>query len=90
MKSSMKIELDNEQYRDVRVDFAPGDDFKKEVYTVRLSFDKEYGMISESDWTRVASEGGPVTELSKNPPQEVMDAYETLRADAEALAEKQK
>lgn len=89
MKSSMKVEQDSEQYRDVRLDFAPADDFKKEVYTIRLSFDKEFGMISESDWTHVASEGAAVTELSKNPPQEIMSAYDALKADAEALAEKE-
>lgn len=87
MKSSMKVEQDSEQYRDVRVDFAPGDDFEKEVYTIRLSFDKEFGMISESDWAHVASEGAAITELAKNPPQQVMDAYDALKDDAEALAE---
>ncbi len=87
MKSTMHVEQDGEQYRDVRLDFAPGDDFSKEVYTVRLSFDKEFEMLSESDWTFVPSEGKPVTELSKAPPQNVLDAYEALRPQAELLAE---
>lgn len=90
MKSRMRVEQDGEQYRDVRIDIAPGDDFKKEVFTIRISFDKEFGMISESDWTHVASEGAAVTELAKNPSQEIMNAYEALKADAEALAEKGK
>lgn len=90
MKSRMKVDQDGEQYRDVRVDFAPADDFKKEVYTIRVSFDKEFGMISESDWTHVASEGAAITELAKDPPPEVVHAYEALKDDAEALAEKEK
>lgn len=89
MKTSMKIEQDGEQYRDVRIDFAPNDDFKKEVYTIRISFDKEFGMISESDWTFVPSEGAAITELSKAPPQHVLEAYAGLQEQAEALAEQE-
>lgn len=87
MKSTMRIEQDDQQYRDVRIDFAPDDDFKKMVYTIRLSFDKEFGMISESDWTQVANEGAAVTELDNDPPVEVLRAFDALRAQAEALAE---
>ena len=87
MKSMMKVEQDDEQYRDVRIDFAPADDFKKEVYTIRLSYDKEFGMISESDWTHVAVEGAAVTELDKEPPPEVMQAFAALQEEAERLAE---
>ncbi|RJG04125.1 hypothetical protein D3878_23130 [Noviherbaspirillum sedimenti] len=83
----MIVEQDGEQYRDVRVDFAPNDDFKKEVYTIRLSLDKEFGMISESDWTYVASEGAAITELSKGPPPDVLNAYDTLKPQAETLVE---
>jgi len=89
MKSTMSVEQDDEQYRDVRVDFAPDDDFKKGVYTVRLSLDKEFGMISESDWTYVASEGAAVTELDNDPPADVLRAYEALKAKAEALVEQE-
>lgn len=88
MKSTMTVEQDGEQYRDVRIDFAPTDDFKKAVYTIRLSLDKEFGMISESDWTHVASEGAAITELMKGPPQDVLDAYAAIRDQAEALVEK--
>lgn len=87
MKNTMSVEQEDEQYRDVRVDFAPSDDFKKEVYTIRLSLDKEFGMISESDWTYVASEGAAVTELDNDPPADVLGAYEALRPQAEALVE---
>ncbi len=89
MKSTMSIEQDDEQYRDVRIDFAPEDDFKKGVYTIRLSFDKEFGMITEGDWTHVANEGAAVTELDNDPPVEVLRAFEELRAQAEALAEQE-
>lgn len=87
MKSTMNVEQEDEQYRDVRVDFAPSDDFTKGVYTIRLSLDKEFGMISESDWTYVASEGAAVTELDNDPPADVLDAFEVLRPQAEALVE---
>ena len=87
MKSNMVVEQDGEQYRDIRIDFAPNDDFKKAVYTVKLSFDKEFGMISESDWTYVANEGAAITELAKAPPQDVVDAYAALQSEAERLAE---
>jgi hypothetical protein len=89
MKSNMRIEQDGKQYRDVRVDFAPNDDFKKEVYTIRLSLDKEFGMISESDWSYVPSEGAVITELAKGPPQDVLEAYAALKSRAESLAEKE-
>lgn len=88
MKSNMVIEQDGDQYRDVRIDFAPDNDFKKEVYSITLSLDKEFGMISESDWSHVLGEGKPATELSDDPPQAVIDAYATLRDQAESLAEK--
>lgn len=90
MKSNMKVVQDGKQYRDVRIDFAPNDDFKKEVYTINLSLDKEFGMISESDWTYVLHEGAPIIELANDPPQEVVKAYSALKAQAEALAEKDK
>lgn len=89
MKSTMRIEQDGEHYRDVRIDFAPNDDFNKEVYTIRLSLDKEFGILSESDWTYVASEGAAITELAKDPPQNVLDAYAALKPQAELLAEKE-
>ncbi|QAU35161.1 hypothetical protein [Janthinobacterium sp. 17J80-10] len=89
MKSKMGIEQDDEQYRDVRVDFAPANDFTKEVYTVRLSLDKEFGMISESDWTYVTGEGAAVTELDNEPPAEVLAAYAALKEQAEALVEQE-
>lgn len=89
MKSTMNVEQDDEQYRDVRVDFAPDDDFKKAVYTIRLSLDKEFGMISESDWTYVASEGAAVTELDNEPPADVLRAYEALKSQAESLVEQE-
>lgn len=90
MKSNMKVEQDGEQYRDVRVDFAPNDDFTKEVYTIRLSLDKEFGMISESDWTYVSSEGAAITELAKGPPADVMAAYVALQPQAESLVEQER
>lgn len=89
MKSTMSVEQDDEQYRDVRVEFAPDDDFKKRVYTIRLSLDKEFGMISESDWTYVANEGAAVTELDNDPPPEVLDAYAALKSQAETLVEQE-
>lgn len=88
MKSKMHIEQDDEQYRDVRVDFAPSNDFTKEVYTVRLSLDKEFGMVSESDWMYVASEGATSTELDNDPPPDVLAAYAAVKEQAESLAEK--
>lgn len=89
MKSKMGIEHDDEQYRDVRVDFAPSDDFAKEVYTIRLSLDKEFGMISESDWTYVASEGEASSELDNDPPADVLAAYTALKEQAESLVEQE-
>lgn len=89
MKSTMSVEQDDEQYRDVRVEFAPDDDFKKRVYTIRLSLDKEFGMISESDWTYVANEGAAVTELDNDPPSEVLEAYAALKSQAESLVEQE-
>jgi hypothetical protein len=89
MKSTMSVEQDGEQYRDVRVDFAPSDDFKKEIYSIRVSLDKEFGMISESDWTYVPKEGEPTAEVDGDPPQSVLDAYAALKPQAEALAEKE-
>jgi hypothetical protein len=89
MKSTMSVEQDDEQYRDVRIDFAPDDDFKKRVYTIRLSLDKEFGMISESDWTYVANHGAAITELDNGPPADVLQAYEDLRPKAESLVEQE-
>jgi hypothetical protein len=86
----MKVEQDGKQYRDVRVDVAPNDDFKKEVYTIRLSLDKEFGIISESDWTYVPSEGAAIIELAKEPPQGVLNAYAAIKPQAESLAEKER